>query len=247
MRAHTSPPELERAIAGVPSIAWSVALLLLLVLALPHGVAAQKRSETSAKKSAGTRAECRVNAADAWVKRQATWFDDTRHEWTNDTLRTALLAAAGIETPLRAPVQLGIRVEGREPTLGATAGDMTQRLRTLAATRGSPWPTKSAVGAAGAHAVYVLAQHDTGLARVALHRMMEAGPDESPAADVATLEDQLRLLSGRKQLYGTQFQVGATGTVTLRAMEDSAHADLRREGAGLPPFALGLCLARQAK
>jgi hypothetical protein len=77
---------------------------------------------------------------------------------------------------------------------------------------------------------------------MALRRMMEAGPDESPAADVATLEDQLRLGWGRKQLYGTQFQVDANGKATLRPMEDSAHADLRREEAGLPPFKLGQCL-----
>jgi hypothetical protein len=28
-------------------------------------------------------------------------------------------------------------------------------------------------------------------------------------------------------------------------MEDSAHADLRREDAGLPPFQVGLCEAKR--
>ena len=78
--------------------------------------------------------------------------------------------------------------------------------------------------------------------------MMEAGPDESLAADVATLEDQFRLAQqGRKQIDGTQFRVDASGGVVLSPMEDSAHADMRREDSGLPPFKLGLCLAKQVK
>jgi hypothetical protein len=76
---------------------------------------------------------------------------------------------------------------------------------------------------------------------------MEAGPAESPAVDVATLEDRLRIQTGRKQLYGTQFRVDDRGVIVLAPMEDSAHADLRREDAGLPPFALGLCLAKNSK
>jgi hypothetical protein len=75
--------------------------------------------------------------------------------------------------------------------------------------------------------------------------MMEAGPEESNAADVATLEDRLRLQSGRKQIYGTQFRVGADGRLVLAPMEDSAHVDLRREDAGLPAFATSACLARK--
>jgi hypothetical protein len=195
---------------------------------------------------AGPTAACKVTKTDAWVKRQAVWLDDAKHDWTNDTLRVALLAAAGLSTPLAAPAQQGVRIDGRESPLGATAGEMTEQLRKLTATRGSPWPTKSAVGAAGAHAVFLLAQRDTALGRAALHRLMEAGPDESLAADVATLDDQQRLLRGRKQLYGTQFRIEG-GTMVLSPMEDSAHADLRREGAGLPPFKLGLCLAKNIK
>jgi len=190
---------------------------------------------------------CAVNPGDAWVKRQVVWFDESKHDWSNDSLRTALLAAAGLQAPLKAPVQNGVRVDGQAHTFGPTADAVTRDLMKLAATRGSTWPTRSVVGPTGTHAVYLLASRDTALGRAALHRMMEAGPDESPAADVATLEDQLRLVWGRKQLYGTQFEVDALGKVRLKAMEDSAHADLRREGAGLPPFQLGICLAATSK
>lgn len=191
---------------------------------------------------------CKIDSNADWVKRQAQWFDESKHDWKDDTLRTQLLAAAGLTAPLKMPAQIGVHVEARNPKLGATAGEMTQRLKAIAAARGSAWPGKLLVGPAGMHAVFLLAQQDSGLARVALHRLMEAGPDESLAADVATLEDQFRLAQqGRKQLDGTQFRMDANGKVVLAPMEDSAHADLRREDSGLPPFKLGLCLAREVK
>jgi hypothetical protein len=194
--------------------------------------------------SAKGNAQCGWKPSDAWVARQAEFFDDSKHDWSDDTLRTALLKAAGLGSALSAPVQLGVQVEGKAPPLGPSAAEMTERLKALAAQRGSTWPTKSVVGAAGVHAVYLLSQSDTGLSRNVLHRMMEAGPAESPAADVATFEDHMRLVWGRKQIYGTQFRVGANGRIELAPMEDSAHADLRREDAGLPPFKVGLCLAK---
>ncbi|MDB4873632.1 MAG: hypothetical protein JWM41_78 [Gemmatimonadetes bacterium] len=216
-------------------------LSVLAALAVLPALAAAQRAKGAKSVS------CAVRATDAWVKRQAEWFDDSKHDWTNDTLRTALLQAAGIAAPLQAPVQFGVQVAGREPALGPTADKMVAELEKLAAARGSTWPTKSVVGAAGTHAVYLLAQRDTGFARAVLHRMMEAGPAESPAVDVATFEDHLRLVWGRKQIYGTQFHVGDNGKIVLAPMEDSAHADLRREDAALPPFKVGLCLANSGK
>jgi len=194
------------------------------------------------------RATCAWKPTDPWVRRQAEFFDESKRDWSDDTLRTQLLAAAGLTAPLRMPAQSGVEIEGRPAKLGPTADAMRASLKKLADARGSTWPTKSVVGAAGTHAVYLLTvTGDTGLARSVLHRMMEAGPAESPAADVAAFEDHLRLVWGRKQIYGTQFTRGAKGEIVLAPMEDSAHADLRREDAGLPPFKLGLCMARQAK
>lgn len=192
-------------------------------------------------------AACRWSDGDPWVRRQSEFFNEAAGGWTNDSLRTALLSAANVRVPLAAPVQRGVQVEGREGQPSAAGRAMIAQLNLLAAVRGSAWPTRSVVGAAGTHAVYVLAQYDTALMRSGLHRAMEAGPVESPAADVAAWEDRLRLLSGRKQIYGTQFRIDARGNVVLAPMEDSAHADLRREDAGLPPFKLGLCFARNAR
>ena len=189
---------------------------------------------------------CKWSANDAWVKRQAEFFDDSKGGWSNDSLRKALLDAAALTAPLKMPVSFGVEMEGKSPKYGATADVMVDHLKKLAAERTSTWPTKTVVGAAGTHAVYLLALRDTGLARGALHRMMEAGPTESPAVDVAMFEDHMRIVWGRKQLYGTQFRI-VNGKVVLAPMEDSAHADLRREDAGLPPFKLGQCVARSSR
>ena len=219
-----------------------------IAVAMPAVASAQAQKTTRAPTPrAKIAAACTWKPNDAWVKRQADFFDESKHDWTNDSLRNALLDAAGLKAPLKVPVQIGVRVEGSDSTPAPGAAAMVDALKKLASTRGSAWPTKSVVGAAGTHAVYVLAGLDTTLAKTALHRMMEAGPAESPAADVATLEDRLRLLAGRKQIYGTQFRRGGDGKVELAPMEDSAHADLRREGAALPPFKLGLCMAAAGK
>lgn len=189
---------------------------------------------------------CKWTANDAWVKRQAEFFDDAKGGWSDDSLRKALLDAAALTAPLKMPVSFGVEMEGKSPKYGTTADAVVDHLKKLAAERGSTWPTKSVVGAAGTHAVYLLALRDTGLARTALHRMMEAGPAESPAVDVAMFEDHMRIVWGRKQLYGTQFRT-ENGKIVLAPMEDSAHADLRREDAGLPPFKLGQCVAKGAR
>ena len=177
----------------------------------------------------------------AWFKQQRQWLSDQKHDWSDDEFRNALLSAAGlIATPLT--TQLGVqRVDQPVVTVSDTA--VVSRLRTLAATRGSAWPTRSVVGASGVRAVWILAQGDTALQRVALHRMMESGPDEALPADVAVLEDRVRLQSGRKQLYGSQIRT-VNGALAPAPIEDSVHVDMRRDAAGLPPLRQSMCSLR---
>jgi hypothetical protein len=141
-------------------------------------------------------------------------------------------------TPLT--TQLGAQRDDESTITGTADTTVLARLRQLAGTRGSDWPTRSVVGAAGVRAVWLLAQRDTGLQRTALHRMMESGPDEALAADVAVLEDRVRLQSGRKQLYGSQLR-SVNGKLVPAPIEDAAHVDMRREAAGLPPLRQAIC------
>lgn len=190
---------------------------------------------------------CKVDSSAQWFVKQREWLSEATPSWSNDTLRTSLMRAAHLDGTKPLSVQMGWEIQDEVapfPMVGESA--VIAQLRSLASTRGSTWPTKSVAGASGARAVWLLAHLDTALTRSALKRMMEAGPEESNAADVATLEDRLRLQSGRKQIYGTQFRVGTDGKVMLAPMEDSAHVDLRREDAGLPTFRMSACLAQKA-
>jgi hypothetical protein len=177
--------------------------------------------------------------------KQRAWADDSRHAWSNDSLRTALIHAAALDDPNGGTgALLGYEIVGASPN--AAQGDAAAAiatLRSLAQTRGSTWPTNSVVGAQGVRAVWVLATQDSALARVALHRMMEAGPEESPPAAVAILEDRLRIAGGRKQIYGTQLVRTADGKLEPAPLEDPKHVDLRRDAAGLPPLAQSICVA----
>jgi hypothetical protein len=223
-----------------------VRILTTIAATLMMPVAASAQAKAAAPATAAAAAACRFAMTDDWVKRQVEFFDDAKPTWSDNQFRLDLLAAAGLTVPLTMPIQRGTEIEGLSRPLGPSAQAMRDRLLKLAAVKGSTWPTRSVVGGAGTHAVYLLSLGDTALGRAALKHMMEAGPAESPAADVATFEDHMRLVWGRKQLYGTQFRIAPNGAITLAPMEDSAHADMRREGAGLPPFALGLCMAREA-
>jgi hypothetical protein len=183
----------------------------------------------------------------AWYRKQAAWADDSRGGWSNDSLRTALLRAARIDARAKAMPFGGFEIVDAGAGTAAADSAALSYLRGLARTRGSAWPTRSVVGAAGVRAVWLLVGTDSALARTALHRMMEAGPDESPPAAVATLEDRLRVQTGRKQLYGTQLRRAANGTLEPLPIEDPKHVDLRRDAAGLPPLARALCSARTKK
>ena len=197
--------------------------------------------------SAAAQKTCNVDSSARWFVKQREWLSDAKPSWTNDTLRMSLLRAAHLEPAQQLSVQMGWEIQDDvAPFLMTGESAAVAQLRTLASTRGSEWPTKSVVGASGVRAVWLLAHIDTALTRSALKRMMEAGPEESNAADVAMLEDRLRLQSGRKQIYGTQFRVGADGKLVLASMEDSAHVDLRREDAGLPTFKTSACLAQKS-
>jgi hypothetical protein len=187
-----------------------------------------------------------IDTTARWYVKQRAWADDSRHAWSNDSLRTALVHAAALDAhpDAGAGALLGYEIVGAAPNAPSSdAASAIAMLRALAQNRQATWPTKSVVGAAGVRAVWTLASQDTALARVALHRMMEAGPEESPPAAVAILEDRLRIASGRKQIYGTQLVKAADGKLEPAPLEDAKHVDLRRDAAGLPPLAQSICAA----
>ena len=173
-----------------------------------------------------------------WFKDQRAWLDDSKHTWTNDTLREKVMKAAGLDPSKAAPVQFGWT------TLESPARDSASAaiLRPMMG-RGAAFPTRGVVGAAGTHAAFLLILRDSALENSGMHRFMEAGLGEGFETETAMLEDRTRIRAGRGQLYGTVLKAGADGTLAPIHIEDSAHVELRRESAWLPPLKQSVCAA----
>jgi hypothetical protein len=217
----------------------------------------KKPTKKATKKSAPKKpVPCtRPDTLATWVRTQRAWqaLDDKR-DWTNDSLRNALIAAArsaSVATASHGAVEMGASIYTDSPLrLSAADSAAVEPVRALLREMASKrtWPLRSMVGAAGVHAAWVVASGDTALSRMAMHRMMEAGPGEASPADVAVLEDMMRLERGRKQLYGSQMRMKRDSDGVMHVdpapTEDLAHVDLRRDAAGLPRLADALCAVR---
>ena len=114
----------------------------------------------------------------------------------------------------------------------------TRWLGSLLAARG--WPGQTLVGAEGAQAAWLLAQHadrDPELQQAFLSALREAvAAGEASPAHLAYLEDRVRVNAERPQLYGTQF-TREGGELAPHPIEDPERLDERRAEVGLEPFA----------
>lgn len=133
---------------------------------------------------------------------------------------------------------------GVEPTIeqaeavATVDGRNLERFRAIVAERG--WPGRALVGADGARAAFLLAQHadaDPAFQQLCLERLREAlGRGDAPPSHLAYLTDRVRVAAGRPQLYGTQFrQVG--GRLEPFPIEDAEQVNQRRAEVGLGPLA----------
>lgn len=112
----------------------------------------------------------------------------------------------------------------------------TEALKVIIAAHG--WPGHTLTGEAGANAAWWIVHHsnDRAFQRRALALLDEAVQvGEATQEQLTFLTDRVRVLAGRPQLYGTQFNIGTNG---LRAyvVEDPEHLDVRRAKMGLSPF-----------
>jgi hypothetical protein len=207
--------------------------VVLLMVAATASPAAAQRPSTS--RCAGP------DSTQQWFKDQRAWLDESKHDWSDDALRQQLLRAAGVDGTRPVALQLGWEAGGTQPPTDSAAVAL---LKARGKDRTAQWPTRSVVGPAGVRAVWLLAKRDTSIAATTLKHMMEAGPAESFAADVSVMEDRMRVLAGRGQIYGSQFLPASTVPAYL---EDSSHVNLRRDGAMLPPFEQSACAARRSQ
>jgi hypothetical protein len=100
------------------------------------------------------------------------------------------------------------------------------------------WPGKSLVGEDGTNAAWILIQHgrhDPEFLKRCLVLMEEAVSEgEAAPQDLAYLIDNVRMLEGRPQLYGTSFTWTPDGTLVPTPIEDEAQVDERRKAMNLP-------------
>ena len=162
-------------------------------------------------------------------------------------LRDELLAMRDRDQRVRAELSAdGSLFGGYHPRMEAVHREHAIRLREIIAERG--WPGRSAVGDEGAAAAFMIVQHAIGepdFMRSALELMRDAASrGELDPIPVAMLEDRIRDLEGRAQLYGTQFDWDDHGRMSPKPIEDESGVDARRAAIGLPPLAEAVAAMR---
>jgi hypothetical protein len=132
----------------------------------------------------------------------------------------------------------GSLFDGYHPEMQAVHEDNAAALDDIIQAHG--WPTAELAGADGAEAAWLIVQHAIGLPefqRRCLERLQEAAATGAiPAWQPAMLLDRIRILEGKPQVYGTQFDWNAEGEMEAFPIEDAARIEERRAAVGLPSF-----------
>jgi hypothetical protein len=113
----------------------------------------------------------------------------------------------------------------------------TQRMKEIVEQIG--WPTRSKVGKHASERAWLLVQHadlDRAFQRMCLELMKAQAAGEVKPANIAYLEDRVRVGEGRPQVYGTQFYTDEAGNLGPQPIEDPDHVDERRQAVGLQPL-----------
>jgi hypothetical protein len=132
----------------------------------------------------------------------------------------------------------GSLFQGYHPRMQAVHDANATRLANILEAHG--WPGERQVGGDGAEAAWRIVQHaiaQPALQRRALELVQAAvSRGDAPALHAAMLEDRIRILEGRPQRYGTQFDWDADGQMSPLPLEDPDGVDLRRHDVGLGPL-----------
>jgi hypothetical protein len=157
---------------------------------------------------------------------------------TRPDLRLQLLALAERDLTTRERLAKdGSLFEGYHPEMQALHEENAAALDALVGRHG--WPTTELVGADGAEAAWLIVQHAISLpefCRRGLALLRAAAENGAlPKWQPAYLEDRIRSLEGRPQLYGTSFDWDDEGLMSPLPIEDAANVDERRAAVGLGP------------
>jgi hypothetical protein len=165
-----------------------------------------------------------------------------------DEVRRELLDLASEDRRVRDELASdGSLFDGYHPQMEAVHRRNAARLMTILDQHG--WPGPSLVGPEAAEAAWLIAQHAIGqpdFQRRCLGLLRDAASrGEVPAWQPAMLEDRVRMLEGRPQLYGTQLEPDDEGRLRPYAIEDAEHVEERRRAVGLEPLSVRLARAER--
>lgn len=157
-----------------------------------------------------------------------------------DALRRELRALAEEDARVRDALAAdGSLFEGYHPRMEAIHRRHAARLSVILDQHG--WPGQGMMGEQAGEAAWLIAQHAIGepaFQRRCLRLLQDAaGRGEVPRWQPAMLEDRVRVLEGRSQVYGTQLEPDEEGRPRPCVIEDPDRVDERRRAAGLEPLA----------
>lgn len=157
----------------------------------------------------------------------------------NSELRQRLLEMAEEERRLHAELsETGELFQGYAPRMEKLNREQALELEGLIEKHG--WPGESLVGADGAHAAWITAQH--GISLPAFQRkclgflQAAAARGEASLAAAAFLEDKIHFFERKPQRYGTQFDWDENRQLSPWTLEDPARVDEYRQSVGLGPL-----------
>jgi len=192
----------------------------------------------------GQESHCSLDSTAPWVRVNRAWSTESGLVWSSDSLRRVLLAMQERDQAIRANfgARVGDTAYARE--LVALDSMLAGQMRGILDRFGLP--TRSMVGPAGADAAMLVVQHNWSLQErvLAMARALPSG-QISPQA-LAMLEDRVLVHQGKAQRFGTQFSAGPDGRFRFDQTDDLAGLAARREGAGLPPITVYVCLLEEA-
>jgi len=180
----------------------------------------------------------------SWAQVNRAWSNELSLHWSDDSLRSVLLALRDQDQAVRADVGAhvsdtlyGRRMKNTDSVISTHMAVILDRFGL---------PTRSMVGAAGADAAMLIVQHSWPLQErvLALAKGMPSG--EISFQYMALLEDRVLVHQGKAQRFGTQFTFGSDGLARFDPVSDTADLDARRATAGMPPLAQYVCLMEAA-
>lgn len=156
----------------------------------------------------------------------------------NDELRAELLSMAATDQRVRSElVEEGTLFDGYHPRMADVHHRNASRLSAIMDVMG--WPSAELVGSDGCDAAWLVLQHSIGdppVMRRGLALLQAASVNVVAPAQLAMLEDRVRIMSGLPQRYGTQFDWNDEGVLGPREIDDPDGVDARRCSVGLPPL-----------